>query len=286
MPTTSLPWWLLAPVTIIAVVYLVYQAAMPPPLPGIPYKTVSASRLLGDLPDMLNHTGKTKKTVSFFAGHCVELNSPITQIFIRPFLSKPRVIITDSREYVNAIGSICAPIHIENRAQDIPIHRTREFDRGEMFGHPFRIMVPHAGAGHRTTSHWRESRRLMADTMSPVFLRNVAGPHNHSDARSLIQLWKTKGAVAKGRPFDIASDLEEIMNDSIFAITFGVSRCGMDSKLEALSYPPVKAIVHDHEFIIFPTAKRSAMYDDIGTVLSSPEIALKSPFSASHLTFA
>jgi hypothetical protein len=68
------------------------------PLPGIPYKTISASRLLGDLPDVLNYTAKTRETVSFFASHCVELNSPITQIFIRPSLSKPWVIITDRRE--------------------------------------------------------------------------------------------------------------------------------------------------------------------------------------------
>jgi cytochrome P450 len=126
----------------------------------------------------------------------------------------------------------------------------------------------------------------MADTMSPDFLRNVAGPHNHSDARSLIQLWKAKGAVAKGRPFDIASDLEEAMTDSIFAVAFGVSRGGIDAKLEALSYPPVQAIVRDHEVMIFPKAKRSAIYDDIGTVLGSPEIALKSPFGAWHLAFA
>lgn len=126
----------------------------------------------------------------------------------------------------------------------------------------------------------------MADTMSPGFLRDVAAPHNHSGARSLIQLWKAKEAVAKGRPFDVASDLEEVMHDSIFAVAFGVSRGGIDAKLEALSSPPVKASVRDHEVVIFPKATRSAVYDDIGTVLGSPEIALKSPFGAWHLAFA
>jgi cytochrome P450 len=126
----------------------------------------------------------------------------------------------------------------------------------------------------------------MADTMSPGFMRDVAGPHNHTVARSLIQLWKAKEAIARGRPFDIASDLEEVMNDSIFAVAFGVSRGGIDAKLEALSYPPVMAIERDHEVIVFPKAKRSAVYDDIGTVLGSPEIALKSPFGAWHLAFA
>jgi cytochrome P450 len=126
----------------------------------------------------------------------------------------------------------------------------------------------------------------MADTMSPNFLRNVAGPHNHSVVRSLIQLWKAKATVAKDRPFDIASDVEDVMNDSIFAVAFGVSRGGIDAKLGALSYPPVKGIVRDHEVIVFPTAKRAAVYEDIGTVLRSPEIALKSPFGAWHLAFA
>lgn len=177
-------------------------------------------------------------------------------------------------------------IDMDIRAQNILTRRTREFDRGEIFGHPFRIMVPHAGAGHRTASHWRESRRLMADTMSPAFLRNVAGPHNHSDVGSLIQLWKAKGAIAEGRPFDIASDLVEVMNDSIFAVAFGVSRGGIDAKLEALSHPFVSAIVRDEEVVVFPKAKRSAVYEDIGTVLNSPEIALKSPLGAWHLAFA
>jgi cytochrome P450 len=123
--------------------------------------------------------------------------------------------------------------------------------------------------------------------MSPGFLRNVAGPHNHSDARSLIQLWKAKGAVADGRPFDIASDVEEVMNDSIFAVAFGVSRGAIAAKLEALKeHPPVTTIVRDNEVMVFPTAKRSAVYEDIGTVLGSPEIALKSPFGAWHLAFA
>jgi hypothetical protein len=126
----------------------------------------------------------------------------------------------------------------------------------------------------------------MADTMSPDFLRNVAGPHNHSYTRSLIQLWKAKAAVAKGRPFDITSDLEDVMNDSIFAVAFGVSRGGIGAKVEALSTPTVKAIVRDHEVVVFPTAKRSAVYNDVGTVLRSPEIALKSPFGAWHLAFA
>jgi hypothetical protein len=91
-------------VAIVVVVYLVYQAALPTPIPGIPYKTISARRLLGDLPDMLKYTARTRETVSYFASHCVELNSPITQIFIRPIFSKPWVIITDSREYVHAIN--------------------------------------------------------------------------------------------------------------------------------------------------------------------------------------
>lgn len=98
MFTSLFSCWDLAAVTIIAVAYFLYRAAMPTPIPGIPYKTNSANRILGDLPDMLNYAKKTGETVSFFASHCVELNSPITQIFIRPIFSKPWVIIADCRE--------------------------------------------------------------------------------------------------------------------------------------------------------------------------------------------
>jgi hypothetical protein len=98
MSTNLLLRWVFVPGAIVVVAYLIYQAVMPTPLPGIPYKTASASRLLGDLPNMLSYTARTRETVSFFASHCVELNSPISQIFIRPFFCKPWVIITDSRE--------------------------------------------------------------------------------------------------------------------------------------------------------------------------------------------
>lgn len=35
------------------IVYLAYRAALPRPIPGIPYNRDAASKLLGDVPEML-----------------------------------------------------------------------------------------------------------------------------------------------------------------------------------------------------------------------------------------
>ncbi|KAK4560838.1 hypothetical protein LTR86_005418 [Recurvomyces mirabilis] len=122
--------------------------------------------------------------------------------------------------------------------------------------------------------------------MSPWFLRDVAGPHDYAGATSFVHLWRLKEALAKGRPCDMGSDINEVMNDIIFAVAFGVSRGAIQAKIEALSQQTVDAATDLDEEQIFPTAKRSSVYEDIHTVFTSPEIALKSPLGAWHLAFA
>jgi len=79
--------------------YLLYRAAIPTPIPGIPYVQRSATRPLGDFPDAIKYNAKTRELTAFLASKCVELNSPVVQVFLRPF-SRPWVIIADSRECV------------------------------------------------------------------------------------------------------------------------------------------------------------------------------------------
>ena len=68
--------------------YLLYRIALPRPIPGIPYNKISASRLLGDLPDALDWHRRRSELFTFLAAQPVKLKSPIVQVFLRPF-SKP-----------------------------------------------------------------------------------------------------------------------------------------------------------------------------------------------------
>lgn len=87
---------LLASFTLL-VSYLLYQKLLPKPIPGIPYNKTSARRLLGDVSDALAHYAETGEVISFLCKRCVELESPIAQVFMRPF-GKPWVVLVDGRE--------------------------------------------------------------------------------------------------------------------------------------------------------------------------------------------
>lgn len=43
------------------ILYLVYRAALPKPIPGIPYNKNAASKLFGDVPEMLAYVMRTKR---------------------------------------------------------------------------------------------------------------------------------------------------------------------------------------------------------------------------------
>ncbi len=77
--------------------FLLYRAALPKPIPGIPCAPNSINRLFGDVPDALKYHAKTSETVAFLASRCEELKSPIVQVFLRPF-SRPWVVLADSHE--------------------------------------------------------------------------------------------------------------------------------------------------------------------------------------------
>ena len=55
--------------------FLLYRAALPKPIPGIPCARYSINRLFGDVPDALKYHAKTSETVVFLASRCEELKS-------------------------------------------------------------------------------------------------------------------------------------------------------------------------------------------------------------------
>jgi len=71
-------------------VYIVYRVALPRPIAGITYHKDSATRILGDAPAMIKHKQRYGTVFDWMTQQAVELNSPIFQLFLRPF-SKPAV---------------------------------------------------------------------------------------------------------------------------------------------------------------------------------------------------
>jgi hypothetical protein len=82
---------------ILAVGYFLYRAALPKPIPGIPYNEAAAKHVLGDAPGLLEALTKTGTMLDWLISQLVNRNEPVMQLFLRP-LGKPFVIISDFRE--------------------------------------------------------------------------------------------------------------------------------------------------------------------------------------------
>lgn len=197
--------------------YALYRAALPKPIPGIPYNKHSARRILGDVPDLLAYNAKTSEVFSFLREQAIKFNVPVVQVFLRPF-GRPWVIVSDFRE-----------------TQDIMVRRSREFDRAAMFGDLFSTVAPDAHVHFPTNDEWKSHRKLLADTMAPNFLINTAAPQMHTSALCLLDLWRHKMRLAEGRSFSIEQDLKHAGLDIIWAATFGDGMSALQAQIDFLS---------------------------------------------------
>ena len=136
--------------------YLLYRLALPRPIPGIPCNRAASKSILGDLPGMMGHISKTGEIWPWVVEQCIKLDSPIIQVFVRPF-GGPWVILSDFRE-----------------AQDILMRRTKEFDRSEIPKVVFGGITPEFLIIFNTKEkQYKEHKHLLQDLMKPDFLRGV-----------------------------------------------------------------------------------------------------------------
>lgn len=198
-PTTLLVGLL----TLLTLLYVTYQAALPKPLPGIPYNPASATRLLGDLPELIADV-KEGDLRSFFGGMTARLDSPIVQFFGRPF-GKPALIISDFRT-----------------TQDILLRRTKEFDRPLSQIETLRGVIRNHHISMLTSDpQFRKNRELVKDLMTPNFLHAVNAPEIWRNAVQFVDIWKFKARVAGGRPFEAAEDVAHMTFDIIKNVAVG-----------------------------------------------------------------
>ncbi|KAG8157457.1 hypothetical protein KVR01_012841 [Diaporthe batatas] len=180
-----------------------YRAALPKPIPGLPYKKGSEKRLLGDAPDIIEWQKETKEVFSYMRKLALDLKAPVFQMFMRPF-GKPWVILTDFRE-----------------AFDICATRKDEFDRSAFTGEVFGPIVPESHISFLTDDRWRSHRNLMRDVMSNSFVSEVITPRIYKYVAELVSLWRDKARLAQGRPFDAESDVARCLIDFITSANFG-----------------------------------------------------------------
>jgi hypothetical protein len=255
----------------LGLIILLYGHFLPRPIPGIPYNAKAARRLLGDLPDILSHVLKTDTIFPWLVKQTSIHNSPIVQVFARPF-QRPWIIITDFRE-----------------SQDIMLRRTREFDRSDFLGDVFVGLVPDMHISRK--SHevaFKKNRALLKDLMTPRFLNDVAGPQVYSNVQRLVELWKLKAQLAKGHAFGASRDIYSGALDFIFAATFGLdvrdSTTGAQlDLLKDTKFAPDS--LDDNKPVDFPVAARPPVFEAILTLTESLETTVKSPFPKLHHWF-
>jgi hypothetical protein len=183
--------------------YGLYQWLLPKPLPGIPYNEAAAKSLFGDIPDLVNEVSKTGDFADYIRKQSKKHNSPLAQVFVKPF-GKPTLLVCDFRE-----------------AQDVLLHRGKEFDRSSFVGEVF----DGAGKDHhiamQTGPEWKARRKLLQDLMSPTFLNSVAAPAIYASSLHILKLWELKADLADGRPFSASMDIFHAALDAVIAFAFG-----------------------------------------------------------------
>ena len=272
--------------SIVGGLYWLYRRALPRPFPGIPYNAESAKRLTGDLPGLLAHIRETKEIASFSFQQCRALNSPLIQVFLRPF-SPPLLFLDDPRE-----------------TEDILLRRGREFDRAPSTAAFFKPIVPRSSMVRLTDAGFREQRRLWQDVMAPQFLRRAVAPNVHRSALELVELWRRKAGLAGERPFEALEDLELAAFDAIWIAMLGTGLSGVRDEIAAVDDLSERSdvlltndIVKDEktalvdslesqdEPVLFPQAPRTTMYHGIAYMNATIERIMRSPFPAAHHWF-
>lgn len=246
--------------------HLTYRWALPRPIPGIPYNDSAAHSILGDMPSLVAHISKTKRIWPWISQQTIHHQSPIAQVFARPF-SKPWVLLSDFRE-----------------SQDILLRRTKEFDRSNFIGDVFLGLLPECHLSMKSDDgRFKGHRNLLKDLMTPGFLHEVEAPQIYSNVETLVKLWDLKSQLAQGHPFPAVPDMYNATLDSVFAATFGleVKNSTTTSQLEHLlsctSVHHLELPVNVDMPAEFPKSRRPAAFDALITLAESLEASVKAP---------
>jgi hypothetical protein len=217
MENTTLIYALLGICSVILAI-TVSRVAYPRPYPGIPYNIKSASRITGDIPDLVPVISSTNEfSNSIFAITTQKLGSPIAQ-FLFPGMQKPLIILEDPREI-----------------EDIFLRRNKEFDKAPMTINIFQPMFPKGSLAQYTTPELRAQKRLWADVMTAGFLHRATAPRIHKAALELVELWRLKATTTcTNKPFTVLDDILNTTLDAIWSSVLGDEAGTIDYSIKKL----------------------------------------------------
>ena len=238
------------------VLYGLYQWLLPKTVPGIAYNPEATKSLFGDAPGMIKEVGVTGEFRVWCSKQVKKMNSPICQIFIRPF-SKPWILLADFRE-----------------SKDI-LMRRKEFDKSSFLSDGMACMGSFHGI-YTTGAKFKSNRQLIQDLMTTSFLNNHVSPAIYDKGLEVMKLFEMKMNLANGRPFSVKKDFEYASLDVMLEFAFGKNwvhtatgpqvellgkLAASDVKLEALNHP-----------VNFPIVP---IVDFLNSVYEAPEIVEK-----------
>lgn len=239
----------------------VWRRAHPRPYKDVPYDKQSATRLLGDIPDMVKFAKEGNDPDQFIPQRCRQLNSPIIQLFLAPF-SSPLIFVDD-------VGEV----------ENIVFNRTKQLDRAPITINTLLPLFPFSSILKRTTPEWRAQRRLWKDTMSNDFLRRIAAPQMYETAMQLVDLFQLKIRIGSGRPFSVRTDFNLSALDVIWAAILGSELhgirdeiCGMRNHDGSIQQPVSKDCP-----AAMPSVVKGELYQAIEYLSNTLQINLASP---------
>ncbi|KAF2965614.1 hypothetical protein GQX73_g7966 [Xylaria multiplex] len=224
------------------------------PIPGIPHNVYATKRITGDLAELQEQQNAVGSIRPWFLEQAQKHGSAIVQIFLGPF-SRPTILLSDYRE-----------------VYDILTHRDADFQRGKK-AEVLKGILPHAFPSLESFDpRYKESKAIMRGLMTPSFLQNVSAPPVYRATVRLLELWKLKCHMSRGRPFDAAGDIFAFSFDAVLSAATGLADSGGDlsrqisilraheeSRTFTTGDPPVD------QPIIFPTADPSLERKALGT---------------------
>ncbi|KAL6875158.1 cytochrome P450 [Trichoderma novae-zelandiae] len=241
------------------IIYSLYLAALPKPIPGIPYNQESAKRLFGDIPLL----AEVRYRRQWAWAQPREHGAPVSQIFLFPFRT-PTVVVSDYREVVDIIS-----------------RRSKEFDRGTRTKECIGFVAPTFHFTMETSDpRFKFHKKLIRDLMTPKFLNNVSAPRIYDKALALVALWNLKASKACGRPFSATEDLFAATLDMICVAAFGMENAKSALRQETAhvqSTEPIFPTTEDGP-VEFPRAPTIPELDALFDGPKMVSIAQGSPF--------
>ncbi|KAH7379127.1 cytochrome P450 [Phaeosphaeria sp. MPI-PUGE-AT-0046c] len=254
---------------------LMHRMVMPKPLSAIPYNPEALHRLFGDIPSIIAWNKRHGEQRKWFQAQAIRHNSPIVQVFTKPFWYGPQVVLTDHKE-----------IH------DIFHHRWKEFDKGYKESEAFGGIIPDELLSLKLRSpEYKFHKDLMRDLMLPQFLHTVNAPQIYDKSMLLIDLWKRKAEIAAGAPFIFRQDIHMAALDIIMAASFGLSQdesCitkqihALPEKIPQLNGEQPSDATTIHHFEDVPMDSEAKAITDLA---ASVQIGFSSPIPVQHHWF-